>query len=160
MASLGHYVYNKMTNMFSNTNLSNSSNTENPIRRGEWDNAYYHPSTVDVLTVKDILLALPKRDVLPLELVDTIIDHAEYWPRTIAKTSKQIRVNGSPRRPEAEENTFVVSVRCDPSLRVTNHAHSYELFLSATTRKAASKTMHTLPPSPNHGKSQRKVFQT
>ena len=109
MASLGTYVYNSLTNMFSNANLSDSAKAAGKRRRGEYENGYYHPSVDDVMTAKDILLGLPKHSLLPLELVDTIIDHAEYWPRTITKTTKEVRVTGSPRREGQEESVFVVS---------------------------------------------------
>ncbi|CAD6502030.1 BgTH12-02273 [Blumeria graminis f. sp. triticale] len=38
---------------------------------------YHRPSVADALAVKEILLAK-----LPMEMVDTIIDSAEYWPHT------------------------------------------------------------------------------
>lgn len=43
-------------------------------------NAFDHPTVADVLVVKAILI----QTSLPLELIDAIIDYAEYWPHTSA----------------------------------------------------------------------------
>lgn len=51
------------------------------------------PSPKVVLEVKDLLFKTFK---LPLEIVDVIIDYAEYWPRTTVTTSgRTFRVGGS-----------------------------------------------------------------
>lgn len=44
----------------------------------------WNPSVRDVLEVKDILFKASK---MPTELIDAIIDHAEYWPHTSVNTS-------------------------------------------------------------------------
>jgi hypothetical protein len=62
------------------------------------------PSPKDVLEVKNVLL---KAFDLPLEIIDAIIDYAEYWPRTSVSTAGEtfaIGGHGNPR-----EDTFVVS---------------------------------------------------
>lgn len=62
------------------------------------------PSPKDVLEVKNLLL---KAFDLPLEIIDIIIDCAEYWPRTrVSTVGETIAVggHGNPR-----EDTFVVS---------------------------------------------------
>ena len=50
------------------------------------------PSPKDVLEVKNVLL---KAFDLPLEIIDVIIDYAEYWPSTsISKTGESVAVGG------------------------------------------------------------------
>ena len=62
------------------------------------------PSPNDVLEVKNVLL---KAFVLPLEIIDAIIDYAEYWPRTTVSTAGEIFAVGGHGNPR--EDTFVVS---------------------------------------------------
>jgi hypothetical protein len=51
----------------------------------------YTPSFQDVIDVKQILA---KKGTLPLELVDTIIDFAEYWiMTTTCRTSGQVTIH-------------------------------------------------------------------
>lgn len=72
----------------------------------------YSPSVQDVLEVRDILLAR----ALPVELVDPIIDAAEYWPHQSVDTSRypprmmsSLMTWGSyPPQPRAE-NKFIAS---------------------------------------------------
>jgi hypothetical protein len=67
---------------------------------------FQSPTPRDVLLVKKILLEKAR---LPLELVDTIIDCAEYWPctttirQTTPDTEITIRAGGR------NENQFLVS---------------------------------------------------
>ncbi|KAK2762151.1 hypothetical protein FQN54_001159 [Arachnomyces sp. PD_36] len=51
------------------------------------------PTANDVLIVKDILLSGTK---LPLEIIDSIIDHAEYWPHVIARRELKATARGRP----------------------------------------------------------------
>lgn len=54
----------------------------------------YSPSVADVLNVKQLIF---RRSGLPLELIDSIIDYAEYWPQTtmsMMQSPAQIR-NGN-----------------------------------------------------------------
>lgn len=61
----------------------------------------YRPSTQDVVSVKKSLMGLQ----LPLELIDTIIDRAEYWPHiTTVRSGTQI----SARAGTDNENRFIV----------------------------------------------------
>lgn len=60
----------------------------------------YDPSGKDVLHVKGLLHNI---STLPLELIDQIIDLAEYWPHTTTTTPFAIRVAKGP-----NENKFVV----------------------------------------------------
>lgn len=61
----------------------------------------YRPSVKDVISVKKNLVGLR----LPLELVDSIIDHAEYWPHIKSfreGTPLSVRSGGQ------KENKFIV----------------------------------------------------
>jgi len=59
----------------------------------------HFPSPHDVVEVKQELLS---RIHLPLELIDTIIDYAEYWPRTVTTRGSVIVASGR------DENRFLV----------------------------------------------------
>jgi hypothetical protein len=68
-----------------------------------YDSDRYVPSIQDVLAVKQVL---NKKGHLPLELVDTIIDFAEYWVRTTTcRTGGEITVNAG----QEWENKLLVS---------------------------------------------------
>lgn len=62
---------------------------------------FQDPTVEDVFRVKAILQAATP---LPLEIVDTIIDHAEYWPRTTSFTQLSVSARGS----TYKEDVFVV----------------------------------------------------
>jgi hypothetical protein len=62
----------------------------------------YDPSVRDVLYVKILLHSVAS---LPLELIDAIIDLAEYWPRTTTVNSAQLSV----RSDRNNGNKFMVS---------------------------------------------------
>lgn len=66
------------------------------------DKNSYDPSVDDVLYIKNLLHSISS---CPLELIDTIIDLAEYWPRTttINSSRQTIRANTG--------NQFMVSRR-------------------------------------------------
>jgi hypothetical protein len=63
------------------------------------------PSIGDVLLVKDVLF---RKLGLPLEIIDVVIDFAEYWPHTstIRTGGEEIKVRAG--RP-LTENQFIVS---------------------------------------------------
>lgn len=75
--------------------------------------APYEPSVEDVLAVKAFLVEhtelLVERnslsDKLPRELIDQIIDQAEYWPHRTTETPKAVTARGG----GLAENVFVVS---------------------------------------------------
>lgn len=69
-----------------------------------YDSSRYAPFVRDVLSVKELLFWNKK---LPIELIDTIIDFAEYWPRTTTSQSgREINVRAG--RPNVEDQ-FMVS---------------------------------------------------
>ncbi|KAF7865286.1 hypothetical protein EAF04_006263 [Stromatinia cepivora] len=51
-----------------------------PLSMQRFDADRYQPSIEDVLDVKNILFNAPKESRLPLEIIESIIDFAEYWP--------------------------------------------------------------------------------
>ncbi len=71
----------------------------------------YEPTVLDVLVVKAML---QKAMRLPGELIDLVIDQAEYWPHTTASFDQQrdgeLSVLGGSRSGRVQENHFVV--RC------------------------------------------------
>jgi hypothetical protein len=65
----------------------------------------FEPSVEDVFSVKTIL---SRNLELPLELVDVIIDHAEYWPHTsVIRAGEELAVRAG----TGHENQFLVSRR-------------------------------------------------
>jgi len=62
----------------------------------------HQPSVQDVLEVKTFLF---EKAALPVELLDTIIDYAEYWPHTTVRTTTSTTVMSGASR----ENQFIVS---------------------------------------------------
>lgn len=53
---------------------------------------YYHPSNQDVYTVRNFLLSL---EILPLEIVDIILEEARYWPRVVTEREVTLSVAAS-----------------------------------------------------------------
>ena len=74
------------------------------LNPGSSSSVFESPSPNDVLEVKNVLL---KAFDLPLELVDVIIDYAEYWPRTSVSTAGETLAVGGDGNPR--EDVFVVS---------------------------------------------------
>jgi hypothetical protein len=62
---------------------------------------FEHPSSKQVLEVKDILKQLR----LPLEIIDVVIDLAEYWPCTVVSTGSETFFVGGSRN----QDEFIVS---------------------------------------------------
>lgn len=60
----------------------------------------YGPSVKDVLHVKNLLHIISS---FPIELIDKIIDFAEYWPHSTTSTSSRIRIGHG-----SNENQYVV----------------------------------------------------
>lgn len=69
-----------------NDNMSNNADA-NASKQGSHDaGAFENPSTKDVFETKALLL---KVSGLPLEIVDLIIDFAEYWPCMSVKMDEE-----------------------------------------------------------------------
>jgi hypothetical protein len=72
------------------------------IQENQEDFEAYEPSVEDVFSVKTMLSGSFE---LPLELVDTIIDHAEYWPHTsVIRTGEDFTIRAG----AGHENQFLV----------------------------------------------------
>ncbi|TLS21685.1 uncharacterized protein PpBr36_09627 [Pyricularia pennisetigena] len=65
--------------------------------------AHYQPSALDVLVTKAMLA---KGMNLPLEVVDLVVDFAEYWPHTTTHVERPSRPNRFGTRPD--ENNFLL----------------------------------------------------
>ncbi|KAH8589721.1 hypothetical protein B0O99DRAFT_636447 [Bisporella sp. PMI_857] len=70
-------AFRNLYNSFPKLRISMTSPTKD-------DPLGYSPSVEDVLAFKDLLL---NQFDLPLELIDTIVDYAEYWPHTSTTTN-------------------------------------------------------------------------
>ncbi|KAK2624670.1 hypothetical protein QTJ16_005863 [Diplocarpon rosae] len=75
MSGLADYLLNTLSNAI----FRSGSTTELDMATSFYDSERYTPSTKDVYSVKSDLV---KKFALPIELVDTVVDFAEYWPRT------------------------------------------------------------------------------
>ncbi|KAL3418845.1 hypothetical protein PVAG01_09067 [Phlyctema vagabunda] len=90
MAAIGQYIYNYLSVAMSSTILDDAV-----------------PSVADVLKVKQYFI---DRAALPIELIDTILDHAEYWPCTSTSTSGRAMASGryAHRNATSNENKFLL----------------------------------------------------
>jgi hypothetical protein len=77
-----------------------------PQREPEREPTQYHPTVEDVLQAKSILLAIAS---FPLELVDTIIDVAEYWPCSTTLNTGRYRIRDVSWGPHGSGDHFLVS---------------------------------------------------
>jgi len=75
----------------------------------------YLPSVQDVIVVKAMLL---KGKYLPIEIVDLLVDHAEYWPHTTAAVTSNAATGPLYARAN-NENRFLVCYPC-PSGELTS----------------------------------------
>ena len=101
MNSIFQYLYNAIPSL----GLEPSSK-ENTMM------ADHRPSIQDVLDVKAFLF---EKATLPVELLDTIIDYAEYWPHTTVKTTTSTTAGAN------REDRFIVSLHILVHRIVTNY---------------------------------------
>lgn len=100
MSGLANYLINTISSA-----IFGVKGEEESMATSFYDSDRYSPSTTEVLAVKD---ALFQRFKLPLELIDRIIDFAEYWPRTTTcRTGGQLHVRSG--RPDFEDQFLVRS---------------------------------------------------
>lgn len=120
MSGFGSYIYNLFA-ADRPTESEQDSNDEPMIRRKLAQlhidkspearerlpkSSNYQPMVLDVLRVKKCLSKVGTYP-LPLEVVDTIIDYAEYWPCTTTEMSEgRKRIQGGN---SAGENVLIVS---------------------------------------------------
>jgi len=102
-------AFNYLYTAISSTLQSYISDKNDNIMDQAFSSDRYQPSIEDVLRVKDILMSVQKSNSLPIELVDNIIDHAEYWPHSTTTTFEgqdiQVRAGN-----ERRENCFIVRI--------------------------------------------------
>lgn len=113
MAGLGRYLYNTLSDTLWGPSPSNGTMNERneQIEQNETE-ATSSTSTVTPhqLSIKDVFevkqLLFDKFD-LPLELVDVVIDFAEYWPSVTSqiRSERPIQVRSG----AGHENVFLVS---------------------------------------------------
>ncbi|CAD6444105.1 af724416-380e-4b7f-9561-d406b960dbf8 [Sclerotinia trifoliorum] len=80
MLKFGKHFYNTISNIMSST--YNNKEPESPLLLSMqlFDADRFLPSVEDVLEVKKIFFNAAKETRLPLEIIESIIDLAEYWP--------------------------------------------------------------------------------
>lgn len=87
MAAIAQFIFNTAKTAMSALNPIAPPSIPEP----ESSPPFQHPSPKDVLLVKAVML---KKLSLPLEIVDAIIDWAEYWPCTTVTTREQTSALG------------------------------------------------------------------
>lgn len=65
----------------------------------------YHPNVEDVFRVRALLLSISS---FPLELIDTIIDVAEYWPCSTTLNTGRYSIRDMSWRPDNSGGHFLV----------------------------------------------------
>lgn len=101
------YIINKVSSAAAGS--LQATMDEDPVT-SPYDCDRYIPSIEDVLATKDTLF---KNFKLPIELIDTIIDFAEYFPRTsICRSGGELHVRaGGSGRAGSTEDRFIVSLQ-------------------------------------------------
>lgn len=108
--TLSMSTFNKLSKLFRShfsfsSPMGNSSSLSAGDETAGKSNMPHYPSTSDILSVKDVLM---KR--LPIEVVDAIIDLAEYWPHTTVTWSLSENLDSHPFPAQnRNENELVVS---------------------------------------------------
>ena len=110
MAAVGQYIYNFLSSAMSGTSLN-----ESPA-------SAYEPSVSDVVAVRDALHSKIKTK-LPLELIDSILNLAEYWPHTTTVTSGPRTARGN----SVLEDMFIVYSFVIPVPLLADSRNSYGL---------------------------------
>jgi hypothetical protein len=103
MASIGNYIYNTLSAAMFGANAGDSTKQDGKTLPEKYSSDRYQPSVSDVITVKE---ALHKKSTLPYELVDAVIDFAEYWPHTSTITQQPTIVQTGRNQ---EHERFIVS---------------------------------------------------
>jgi len=117
-------MLSNITSFLSNTFLGDGVDDQEGEQRGQTDDetrqpevasaSRYLPTIKDVLVVKAMLL---KGKRLPIEMVDLVLDHAEYWPHTTAFVEPRPGGNGLLSiygGQHDNENRFLVGTPCSP----------------------------------------------
>jgi hypothetical protein len=113
MSGLVSYIFNTLSTALRELQMDDTKTPPAP----------YQPSVGDVLAVKDVLF---NKLNLPLEIVDFMIDFAEYWPHTstIRSGDGELKVRAGQ---HLNENQLVVSPREDSPVFLTNITDKFQL---------------------------------
>ena len=103
MAGIGGYIYNTLSTAIFGPRMDGKTDDEVDYCSERYNSDRYQPSVSDVLAVKE---ALHKKRALPFELIDAIVDMAEYWPHTSIALPGSTTVRGGR---DDRENQFIVS---------------------------------------------------
>ncbi len=87
------------------------ANPENPPENPTHEHTLHEPSVADVLVVKAMLI---KALSLPPEIVDNLVDLAEYWPHTSTGISFDSPTAVAHNSTAATENAFIVNLTRQP----------------------------------------------
>jgi hypothetical protein len=102
MAGIGGYIYDTLSTAIFGLRMDAKTDDKVDYCSERYNSDRYQPSVSDVLAVKE---ALHRKSTLPFELVDAIVDMAEYWPHTSTILPESITVRGA----RDGENQFIVS---------------------------------------------------
>lgn len=108
MLQFGKHFYNTISNIMSSTYENTEPESSLPLSMQIFDADRYLPSLEDVFELKEILFNAPKERRLPLEIIESIIDLAEYWPHT---TTSGFAIPGS------QDNRLLVNTRKEITVR-------------------------------------------
>lgn len=102
---------------------SGSAAPSSRIPSSDPDDLTYYPSLWDVLKVRYLLQWKASKEGLPTELVDAIIDAAEYWPSTVRHMEGGRRIISTDRD---QVLLKTVPLCYDPSVRIIYYFESFE----------------------------------
>jgi len=111
MAGVTGWIYSALSAV-----LYGSTEPEIDYVSERYSSERYGPSIRDVLAVKE---ALHSKTTLPYELIDAIVEMAEYWPHTTTSLPNLLTVRGGR---HDRENIFIVRA---PLLLQNNHLQIY-----------------------------------
>jgi hypothetical protein len=148
MPSIFKYLYDtSSTFLFGQSSIANMDGTAETSEKSwtpaaVYDSSRYSPSVSDVLDVKSYLF---KRFDLPIELIDTIIDTAEYWPHTSTITDHSTMIRAQRDR----ENQFIVSTHfmLRDTLIIISYDHTH---LATSQPKPETRTRRCYPNTSPH----------
>ena len=162
MTSVFKYIYVTSTTFLSSiANMVGTAETSETLERSwtpvtAYESSRYSPSVSDVLEVKAIL---SKNFDLPIELIDSIIDTAEYWPHTSTVTNHATMIRAQRDR----ENEFIVSEYTQVLDHANNISYDHTLWAlnppnpkTKTCRCFPNTSPHTPEWNLNHGQSHAK----
>lgn len=138
MAGVGAYIYNTLSTTIFGPSYSDCTEEEIDYPSAMFASDRYQPSVDEVLTIKE---ALHKKSTLPYELIDAIIEMAEYWPHNTTVLTQPTSIKAG----RDHENRFLVSqMHYSPHLVLSLTIHSYDPIPWAIPNKPLAASMkHT-----------------